>query len=315
MAGRFHENKQLSNTNRLPSSYTVKPWTTSEKAIFTRHIRTLLHRAPGLLLSAAGGNKIVVLRISAIRSITEDIGVRIRLESLQGLLLVPDGFFLSNHPLRALIHELLHLADSANHLSYSKDWADFANPIITRIRRKEKGLSRKRSAALEQFNYEHGIWPDFEGCENLREAFASYFTEYVDGTGFPCELVQIKRFSPRFLTPTPEELLFTEHFVNGLVDCDARNFSLARSEFEHAENIDASVARIYLELARTVRPNDELTLECFDKACRLFAASGVPRSEVYFRWVVACRKWLEQRLRTGDATLRPPEARSYFNNE
>ncbi len=307
----FAEPAQSRTAGSLSSGFGFKQWSDAEKEKLKSNFSDILHRAPGLLLSAAANNKIALYRVSSLRHGINDVVV---LKCSTGLILVPDEFLETAKHSHFLIHELLHLADSANHLSYSKDWIEFANPIIVQIREKENSASPKNLPLLAASTRKNGIWPNLEDCRNLSEAFASYFAEYVEGTDFPCDSVQIKRFSPHFLLPKPEELLFTEHFVSGQLAFKAKNFELAGSEFNEARKLDSSVARVYLALAGTSHGMHQYkkALRYCEKACNAFAAAGVPGTEDSFAWALAWRDWYRKVCTGRGQTLKPPAAKDYF---
>lgn len=299
----------------LPPVYSLKSWTQSEKEAVTRLVAQVLNRAPGLLLAASGSSTIKLFRIRSSRD--EGHGVT-RLIARSGVILVPDAYFHTAKQFHFLLHELLHLADSGNHLSYSKDWVQFANPIIQQLRRQSKNKSITDQAKLWISANRNNLWPDtFFGCQNLTEAFAFYFTEYVEGSEFRCDPIQIQRFRSHILSPTDQELSFTKHFVAGQ-NAYERDYLLARSEFSAANELDPSVARVYLGLAGTYFHTGDIERELAlqKQALDAFEAAGVPETEDYFAWT---RAWYQWRLSEGSDgakrdRIKKPVYKDYFKN-
>jgi hypothetical protein len=307
----FADPAEFSKTNRVPSKYGLEQWTQQEKEKIEEDFAAILHRAPGLLLAACGNNKLVLCRAT---SKQESPGFVAQLATLSGIILVPDGFFQTPRQLHCLTHELLHLADSAQHLSFSVDWADFANPPIALMHRTIKHASPTRLVALNRLLKQDGVFPNTEGYRNLTEAFAYYFTEYIDGTAFSWDRDLVDRFGPHFLRPTPKELQFTEHYVNGQFALSSKNFDLARTEFCKAKDLDASAALVYLNLAMATK-EPKLALDYCRGACDTFEAANVPRTEHSYALAIAQKRWLERSISAGSGHIvKLPDPRKYLKN-
>jgi hypothetical protein len=306
----FADPVEFSKTNRFPFEVVLKQWTQQEKEKIEEAFDAILHRAPGLLLAACGNNKLVLCRTTSMKG---SRGLVTQMASGLGVIVVADASFRMPRQLSCLTHELLHLSDSANHLSSSADWAKFANPPIALMNRRIKRASPRHRAALNRLLKQDDVFPSTEGYSNLREAFACYFTEYIEGSTFPCDPNQVERFGPHFLHPTPQELRFTEHFVNGQVAICAKDLDLAFTEFCAAKELDPSVARVYLSLSAVTRHDLKQSLEYCREACDAFEAASVPRTD-YYALAIATKRYLERSLNAGPGHIvKRPEAGKYLN--
>jgi hypothetical protein len=265
----------------ISSENSVKPWTESEKQFIRRVFVDILHLAPGLMLSATAGQKIPLCRVPRLRDVSP--GHSGILVTFDQIIFVPNRFFDNNFPLRYMVYELLHLADCANRFSYSKEWIQFANPIITKVRKRQAETTNE--SQLDQSIRQHNIWPHLASCANLEEAFAGYFTEYIVHTKFQVDPKIVGQFSNHLLSPSTEEKNFPEHFVRGTKALQSRDLASARAEFLNASSVDPMNGVTYCYLTWTNDQQDWKTnLTYCTKACRIFSQAGVPLNEYWYSY-------------------------------
>jgi hypothetical protein len=285
--------KIIGGNDVLPKGSVPKTWTMVERTKINQVISAVLQRLPGLFTTATSGNKIALCRI-----FNEDYRSReVILSSKPGMIFVPDAFFeTSSFRCKYFAHELLHLSDVACQRSLSREWVKFANPTIYKIRQQSKLYSPED---LDSIIRKSNVWPDLNGCTNLEESFAWYFTEYLFPTDFKFDLKEIRRFDYCFMQPQPREKLFIMHSTRGYLALVTKNLGSARSEFLAAQKLSPLVGRVYLGLAGTyyhTRRSTEISLAYCNKACEIFRRDGVPRDDYYFALALRCRDRAAQKL-------------------
>lgn len=168
----------------------VKPWTPSERKEVEEVWRQVVTRVPGLVMRAANGRRIVLLRCSKIRQTSSHLvpGVKPQdapAEAHPGAIFLTEEFFKMRDHERvfSLVHELVHVADQYGHLSLSKEWTELE-------REKMLGL-RAALAARKRIGYPLGDANDDQlarnffhlptayAASNFQEALADITADWV----------------------------------------------------------------------------------------------------------------------------------------
>jgi len=128
----------------------------------------------------------------------------------------------------------VHIADSGDRTAFSKEWATFALPEISKIR-KTVGLMNRRQIASYQKNFRRqGEWPSLYATVNLREALAEYMSEYVMGTDFVVKPEFITKIGAPFLSPTENDLKWLYSVQFGMALMGRKDYENAISRFDEA---------------------------------------------------------------------------------
>jgi hypothetical protein len=270
----------------VPEAKLSKRWSETEKEKMRKAILSIMQRVPGLILSATGGNKIALVR-------TTSLDRQELLGSRTGVIFVNDLFFQSSvliHPY-FLVHELLHQADTASHLSLSREWI--------RLARQTRATENIKQNSLENTKLpDHNSAPS-QSNKSISETFAYYFTEYIFPFLLRVNTAETRRFSRQFLCPSDEEMQFNAHYIRGQLAFRTGALQEAREEYLTARSLKPSVARVYLGLAGTYHgdlANLELSRKYCTKACELFSFANVAPTEYYFSKARAGRDWAKREL-------------------
>lgn len=92
-------------------------------------------------------------------------------------LTISDVFFhprMTQRRRHAILHELVHIADPCCEMAYSKDWIEYALPLITDIKSKSKLVLEESRGQFQEWIKLRDGWLSIYASENLREAFAEY---------------------------------------------------------------------------------------------------------------------------------------------
>jgi tetratricopeptide (TPR) repeat protein len=284
----FAQPEQYQRLGKLPEAASSKQWSESEKEVLRQAILSVLHRVPGLLLSATSGNKIALCRLSSV-----DKQDSTKSGSRTGIIFIPDSFFQAPVQMHRyyLVHELLHQADTACHISYSGEWIRLAK----RLRANKKA----KQNSLKNMDLPHQGTSIFRSDGNLGEDFAYYFTEYVFPLQFRVNIAETKQFSKQFLRPSGEEMQFNAHYTLGQLAFRTGTLQQAREEYLAARSLKPSVARVYLGLADTYHgglANLKMNLKYCTTACELFSFAGVPPNEHYYSLARSGRDWAKRKI-------------------
>jgi tetratricopeptide (TPR) repeat protein len=309
-------------------NYAVKKWTELERNDVHRILQHIFLTAPGLIMRAASGAQLALVRTATINrpeNMSTDLRHSDSMAASAGPLSInfADEFFLSPHQCHGLVHELVHAADYTGKVSYSKEWMDFAQPIISKIRIKLNFLSafEKRELAVHMMRG-GGEWVSLYGCENMMEALAEYTSTYIDDrervdTNFEHE------FANRLLVPSPQDLDSGRHFKLGYNALDRKQYDEAIMEFTKSIDIDPNVgiphARLAIALAKKSQ-NAKALLEC-ETAEVCFDKAGIPLEDNELNYLLQWKATVA--YRKGDyavsiATLnkllrnQPPTPDSYY---
>ena len=309
-------------------NYTVKKWTELERNDVHRILQHIFLTAPGLIMRAASGNQLALVRTATINrpeNMSTDLKHSDSMAASAGPLSInfADEFFLNPRQCHGLVHELVHAADYAGKVSYSKEWIDFAQPIISKIRIKLNFLSafEKRELAIHMMRG-GGEWVSLYGCENVMEALAEYTSTYIDDrervdSSFEHE------FANRLLVPTPQDLDSARHFKLGYNALDRKQYDDAIMEFTKSIDIDPNVgiphARLAIALAKKSQ-NEKALLEC-ETAEVCFEKAGIPLEDSELNYLLQWKSTIA--YRKGDYAVsiaalnkllqnQPPTAQSYY---
>lgn len=266
-----------------------KPWTEPEKLKIVAIVSKTLKRAPGLVVRAAGGERLPFCRVSTfpetqhpIYSLPTAENPRSEASALTGIsaIVITDQFFRSSKQSLCVIHELVHAADCGYRVAFSKLWIGFANPIISAIRSDLERVPQEDRKSFQLKMRKEGRWVSIYGCTDLSEALADYLAEYVEGSGFPISQMFLDQIGSAFLLPTADDLLFSQHLRHGREYSRLKKYTLARAEYEAAIKIDASAFTPYIALmASTADCSQEQTLAILKRAVETFDKSEIPPSE------------------------------------
>ena len=251
---------------------TTQAWKENEKTPVRHILGKILKKLPGLVIHAAAGRKIALLRATPD---DKDESASALPEGIR----IADGFFEAGPLFRmeALVHELVHSADLGGQIELSKSWVMFAHPIISNIRTANK-LSAEKLSDDEVIK---NNWVSLYGTTNLGEALAEYFPAVELGVSNFNGDPAFADFADRLKAPTEKDLKFLDHYKNGRVFYYANLYDSAISEFEKARNLDPNAAMVPIYLSSCHGQKQQFPRSLFesDRALTLVIQAGVPDCE------------------------------------
>ena len=232
----------------------AKEWTELEKNDVHRILQHIFLTTPGLIMRAASGDRILLVRTTNI-PLPETLSTDMKHTDGMAASAAPlainiaDQFFTTPKQCHGLVHELIHAADYYAQISNSKEWIDFAEPTISRIRIKLNFLSafEKRELAMQLLR--GGDWVSLYGCENLMEALAEYTSTYIMDRERDLDPDFERLFANRLLMPTPKDLEAARHYKLGYSAFNHDKFEEAIAEFSKCIAIDPTAAMPHMRLA------------------------------------------------------------------
>jgi tetratricopeptide (TPR) repeat protein len=253
----------------------TRAWTEPEKMCVRKTLRFVFSRLPGLVVHAASGRKIALLRASKIHAHSNVYGsFNAPAATLPEGLIFSERYFTSvesDRLLEGVIHELVHCADFAGQIEFSKEWVAFANPTISEVRWRSQ-LSHPQ---LYSGTFAERKWVSKYGTTNLREALAEYYSHAVLGldTGYFHVSPAFEQFAKRLACPSKEELQFENHFKNARVFTQAKMHDEAIRELEQARQLFAHCPSVYAFLASNYYSKAQYR-DCLNAAEQAFAQFG-----------------------------------------
>lgn len=279
----------------------LKPWTNQEKADVVRILDCVIHRAPGIVRRTTSGGPIKLCRVSTFKGSTvfgesnsaleESAPLAAAHESTMSIAL-SDRFFRCDQQGHGFVHELVHLADLGGRTAFSKEWAAFALPEITKIRKKTRLMSYKQMANYQKELRSGGQWPSLYASVNLREALAEYLGEYVIGTGFVATPEFVQKVGVPFLNPSKDEIDWLSNFRTAMLAMGAHEYTEAVSKFQNSIKVAPWCPMPYLYTAHCMVHGDKdytLADNMIGKAISCFDAAGIPALEPDTKLLVPLR--------------------------
>jgi tetratricopeptide (TPR) repeat protein len=268
-------------SDKAPSSFSpqeVKPWTESEKRSLGITLRRVLKQAPGLVVHAAAGRKIGLFRASSLKANLRSTGA---FEA--SAVTAPDGIVIGqshfeemslDRQVKGLLHELVHSADATGNIELSKQWVDFANPVISKIREDKNPADRYK-------RYFRDKWVSFYGTNNLGEALAEYFAVWATGSKNYSASPAFAAFAKQLTSPSEKQLQFSDHFKNGRILSTLGHHKAAIQKFEKCVKLQPLSGKPYVYLAAAYEDLDQFGKAIVNarKAISIFRAAGVPDAE------------------------------------
>lgn len=124
----FAEPSEFERTERL--SEKLKTWTSDEKILADVALKKIGSEVPGLFKLLSSNGKMPLVRVSRF-----DDRSTIAVAKFNKILLSDKVFVDEEQILHTLLHEFIHAADAGYRISCSREWVDFAQPTIHKIRR------------------------------------------------------------------------------------------------------------------------------------------------------------------------------------
>lgn len=277
----------------------LKAWSKEEKDDITRILRCLLHRGPGVLVRAAATGPVKLARAATFKGSTAFNKGDSFMEQEAPLaaahecsIVLSDRFFRCDQQAHGLIHELVHIADSGDRTAFSKEWAAFALPEISTIRKKTRLMSYKQMAGYQNDFRNSGEWPSLYATVNMREALAEYVSEYVMGTEFSLKPEFITKIGAPFLSPGESELKWLRSVQFGMVFMGRKDYATAIPRFEEAIELAPWSPMPYLFVAHCSVHSDKdysKSDKMIGKAIACFDAAGIPPQEPDTKLLVPLR--------------------------
>jgi tetratricopeptide (TPR) repeat protein len=263
----------------------LKPWSENEKKDVTAILDRLLLIAPGLLISAASGNKLALCRARSLESKNPPFGSHYlggaAATTCPCAIVLADGFFKSPLQFHGLVHELVHESELGGKISNSEEWVKFMNPIIAKARLKMQMTGGSIRRTLQAGLVTTYNCPSSYSCLNLTEALAEFTAAYVAGSDFNFDPAFINQFANRLLLPKEHNFPLELQFKTGLVAYKNKQYtkacqlliSLIGSEPKFAVT-HAYLASCYVRIDDCKQSITRATeaVDCFDSA-------GVPWGE------------------------------------
>ncbi len=225
------------------TNYECKRWTIVEKRMVQGLCESLLYRGSALLHRAASNDK-VQLRRAAILPVTTKISTIFDAVAIttNNSITIADEFFncSPNSQMDILLHELVHAADPAEEVAYSKDWVDFAEPIISKAR--FQAAIDDSSGHLWNSQAKDHQWPSHFGCKNLTEALAEYLVADMNKEHSIGDDCFRERITAKFFSMDANELAFLSHYNMGCKSYSKGKYDDAIKQFELCTELRPLVA-------------------------------------------------------------------------
>jgi|AGTN01.1.fsa_nt_gi hypothetical protein len=277
----------------------LKPWTKDEKDDITRILTCLLHRGPGVLVRAAANGPVKLARAATFRGSTAFSKGNSFMEDEAPLaaahecsIVLSDRFFRCDQQGHGLIHELVHIADSGDRTAFSKEWAGFALPEISKIRKNTSTMSVRQMATYQNEFRKAGDWPSLYATVNMREALSEYMSEYVMGTEFTLKPEFITKIGAPFLAPTANDLKWLSSVQSGMLLMGKKAYATAVPKFEEAIELAPWSPMPYLFVAHcSVHWDKDYSKsdKMIAKAIACFDGAGIPAQEPDTKQLVPLR--------------------------
>lgn len=213
----------------------TKAWTSYERRSVLDALGKACSLAPGLLDYATASGKLKLFRISSVPSGRE--GSSLLAFVLNGTITFTDRFFENRHGTKAILHELIHIADTGCRFSYTKSWIQYAHPIISEMRiRRRVGLQGAADHLDDSTSSSRR--PDYFGWSgegSIPDSFAEFFAQ---------KLVQNKpgassdeiHFRQKLLSPTASDLEFVRIFNTAANFESKHDIAQARTNYQTASS-------------------------------------------------------------------------------
>jgi tetratricopeptide (TPR) repeat protein len=232
----------------------AKEWTELERNDVHRIFQHIFLTTPGLIMRAASGDQICLVRTTNIR-LPETLSTDMKHTDGMAASAAPlavnfaDQFFTTPKQCHGLVHELIHAADYYGQIANSKEWIDFAEPTISRIRIKLNFLSAFEKRELAMHLLRGGDWVSLYGCENLIEALAEYTSTYITDRERDLDSDFERLFADKLLMPTAKDLEAARHYKLGYSAFNHDKFEEAIAELSKCIAIDTTAAMPHMRLA------------------------------------------------------------------
>ena len=202
-------NFQRSNVAQVtPSS-----WTALERQTVSNLLEWVRYSFPQFIHLARTSGHLKLLRV---REILLTNGQTATAVTCKEFIVLSDKFFNeTRNQFHCLCHELVHSADRYGFISYSKEWIDFAQPLIAEY---------KKDSTKERFTR----WPGDYACTNSIEALAEYTSDYIAGKYYPSKSAFDTNIRTTIFSPSQKQLKWCELVELG--DTQLTNEKLDESE-------------------------------------------------------------------------------------
>lgn len=252
----------------------LRAWNAEEKAAVRVAFENVFEQLPGLVVHAAGGRKLAFFRSGLDR---EEQSKASAYRLPEGLLF-SDGFFNGDpqYAVEVFLHELVHCADFGGQIAFSKDWVQFADPIISELRETNKLLHPGEfSDTLVK-----GKWVSYYGTANLSEALAEYFRVAMKSSDSAANR-PFAPFAEKLKFPTKEELQFQDRVKNASIFLRAHKYDEAIIELKEAQKLIPQTAWVSIQLAAAHSLKKDFThcLAESRKSMALIEDAKIPDSE------------------------------------
>jgi len=279
----FYDPGQVTTCEYVPVRYSLKKWRAEEKEDISRIVARLLEIAPGLLINAASGEKLLFcrnttgMRFTSATSGNEDHNAAA--VAFPGAIVISDRFFTTHHQFHGLVHEMVHESDCAGRFCYSKEWVDLINPTISDARIRFANSPIYEVESIKNELNKKGIVPTAYACESVVEALAELISSEIDGT-FVCG-EKFKQVTSKFLVPDSSKLKVDLQYkvANGYFE--KKQYAKADEVFSALVKADPDLPSTHGHYGSclTYLNKYKESLSELKTAMRLFEARGVPYTD------------------------------------
>lgn len=253
--------------------YGPKEWKDEERLQLKSVVRELLAEHRGLFQLATSSEKIRLFRVGAIvdQESCNSSPYNVVLRTHDTEILVTDTYFSSPEMAKnAILHELVHVADSGGFLAYSKEFILFVANAVNGERALEQMVSPAES---ERISAQLRISPNLFCLRNQNEALAYFFVDVVDGKNYQIPSIVLQSLRK----PTAFSLSKRKHFSCGISKLErAQDTEGAISEFLQVEMMDPitpapaiNLGRCFSKLGKTKQ-----SVDSYKRAIKKFCATG-----------------------------------------
>jgi hypothetical protein len=300
-------------------SYMLKSWSPAEMSLIEKLVARVNTQAPGLIDRAACDSKINFCRISNVEAKMPIAGVYSGTSiSKPDVIVLSDAFFKANGDeawqYHLIMHELVHQADAANRISYSKEWAKFAEHGVTTLKKKCLACPPEQRPALEALLRSSGICPSLYACEDLSEALAEYYVAYKTSS-FDVGPEIRTLFASKLDTPDTEDCNFNRQYKLGQEYFASDQFDKAVNSLELAAKLvpDAPMPLLSLAMCYAQMENWKKSFEFASRSLKRFEELSISDSDPYKVYSIELGMFAFSKMNATSRIAVPVEPRHSLN--
>ncbi|MDX1988203.1 MAG: hypothetical protein SFV17_16075 [Candidatus Obscuribacter sp.] len=256
----------------ISRQYRLLYFSDAEKETLARRLKAIYDKCPQLLMVCSSGNTIDLCKVKHAGFVASSSG---------GKLLISERFFDGDHKTQQeheLMHELVHLADSACTTAYSREWANFILPRIKAINKIRLLMDGESTRKFEIYLQEQDVLPSLYASVNLREALAEFFCAHFEGKKFQ----HSKQIVLQVVSSDTASLESRAIARSAIQASWSHNYQKAIDLCKLVKGLHPTLAYL-IGINESKQGHTQIALEAFTSASSLFESLGIDCNEDWFR--------------------------------